>query len=156
MVELRAELAEVVVEVFIHAPAPGLRRKCPEKRVGMRRASCVAAGVELADFVFEPRLFSGKFAGIGDDQVGVGRIVAREWLFVRVDRLDEWADQAADQQARQNQAAGGQVERGGTMGEHLGDIHFAPLALSGGLKRVDAGQDFVDGFGLEEIFHRHR
>jgi len=43
----------------------------------------------------------------------------------------------------------GHVERGGTMRHHLRYVHFPPQPLRRRLQRVDARDDFVDGFWLK-------
>src|SRR5271165_2802184 len=88
-----AELAEVVVQVFVHAAAPGLRRKRTKEGMRMPCALPFPALMKLAQLEFQLFLLASKIAGIGDDQLFVGGVVLGERLLVGEDGPDEWADQ---------------------------------------------------------------
>jgi hypothetical protein len=150
---LGAELAQVVVEVFVHAAAPFLRREFSEKGMGMTGALGFSAFVKLADFGTELLLFALKIAGAGENEFFGGGTVLGEGFLVDEDGLDERSDKTADENAREIAFARGHVHRGGAVGQHLGNVHFAPLAGGGGLEFVDAGENFVDGLAIKEVFH---
>jgi len=139
--------------VLVHAATPFLRRELSEKGMGMTGALGFSAFVKLADLAAELLLFASEIAGIQEDEFLGRRAVSGKGFFVGEDGLDERSDEATDKNAREIAFAGGHVHRGGAVSKHLGDVHFAPLASGGGLQFVDAGEDFVGGVAIEEIFH---
>lgn len=65
---LYAELAEVVVEVFLHQDGPLLGGEGTEEGVGVGGAGVWAGGGESVDGQVEALLLRGEVAGVGDDE----------------------------------------------------------------------------------------
>ena len=139
--------------MFVGAATPVLGSEFAEEGMGMAGALDLAALEELPDLATELFPFAEKIPGVGADQFFGSWAVFREGLFVGIDGLEDGSEDAADESAGNVESAGGHVHCGRTMSEHLGDVHFAPLSGGGGLKFADAGEDFVDGFAFEEVFH---
>jgi hypothetical protein len=102
------------------------------------RALRFATFVKLPDASLESFLFSGKISLIRNHKMFVRGTILREWLVIRKQGPDEWPEYPAKEQPGQNQLPRSDVEGRGAMRHHLRDIHFAPLALSGGVQLVNA------------------
>lgn len=145
-----------MVEVFVHPRAPLVRRECAEEGMRVLRTLRFPALVKLPNANFELLLFSMKISRIGEYKFLVSGAVPGKRFFVAIDGPDERSDQPAQQDARPHQPAGSEIERRRTMGHHLGDVHFAPLALGCRLKLVDSRDHFANCIGLKQIFHADR
>ena len=139
--------------MLVGAAAPFLGSERAKERVRMASTFGFAALMELLDLGAEPLLFLEEITGIRANEFFGGGAVFGEGLFVGVDRLDERAEDAANEGAREIELTTGHVDGGRAMGEHLGDVHLSPLGGSVGLKFIDAGDDFVGGVAIEEVFH---
>ena len=128
-----AELAEVVIEVLVHAAAPLLRSERSEEGMGMAGAVPFPAVMKLTNLLAELFLFAGKVALTGDNQAFVSGAIARKGPFVGEEGLDERTEEPAQKNSWGIEAATGHVHCRGTMGHHLRYVHLAPLPLSGGL-----------------------
>jgi hypothetical protein len=141
---LGAELAEVVIQMFVHSAAPLLRTERAKERMGMAGTLRFPALMKPPNLCQKLFLFAKKIPLIGAHQLfGRGAIPAK-WLFVGIDGLDEWSQQPANEHSRHIEAASGHVHRRGTVRHHLRHVHLAPLPLGGGPQLVDPGDYLVD------------
>lgn len=62
----RPKLPQMVIEVFVHSAAPGLRSERAKKWMRMAGTLRFSALVKLPDFLLELSLFKEKVALIGD------------------------------------------------------------------------------------------
>jgi hypothetical protein len=136
---LGAELAQVVVQMLVGAATPLGWSEFAEEGMGMAGALDFATFEELLHLATKLFLFLEKIAEIGADQFFGGGAVFGEGLFVGIDGFKDGSEDAADESARNAEPAGGHIHAGRTVGEHLGDVHFAPLRGGGGVQSVDAG-----------------
>src|SRR5882672_11738523 len=93
--------------------------------------------VKLPDTSLELLLLFREISFIGDYKMLVGGAVPGKRLLVSKDWADEWPEYPAKQHPWQDHASGSDVKCGGTVRHHLCDLHFAPLALRGGLQLLD-------------------
>jgi hypothetical protein len=142
-----------MVEVFVHPRTPLVRRECAEEGMRVFCALRFPALVKLPNANFELLLFSMEISRIGDRKFLVSGAVSGKRFFVAVDRPDEWTDQPAQQYPRPHQPARGEIERRRTVRHHLGNVHFAPLALGCRLKLVDSRDHIANCVGLKQIIH---
>ena len=138
----RAELPQVMIQVFVHSATPVLWSECAEK--GMRVPSTLRfpALVKLPHFSLVLLPLARKVALIRDYELWIRGTALREWLLVRIDRSEEQPEHSPDEYAWRVEPAGRHVERRGAVRHHLRHVHFSPLALRGWLQRVDPGDDF--------------
>ena len=76
--QLDTELPQMVIEVFVHSSAPGLRRQRTEERVGMPRASGFSAFGELPDLHYHGVVDASAKSSL--DRGQVGSVAVRSWL----------------------------------------------------------------------------
>jgi hypothetical protein len=136
---LGAELTQVVVQMLVAAATPLGWSEFAEEGMGMAGALDFATFKELLHLGTKLFPFAEEIAVIGADQFFSRGAVFGERLFVGIDGFKDGSQKAADESARNGEPAGGHIHTGRTVGEHLGNVHFAPLGDGSGVQSVDAG-----------------
>jgi len=88
-----------------------------------------------------------------DDLVDGGRIFAHRLVVAQGERLDDGAEDSADEFARWVEASERHFDAGGAVRHRLCGSHGAPLAGAVGPQRFEPRFDFVCYCGIEQIFH---
>jgi len=143
-----------MVEVFVHEDGPLVGCEAAEEAVGMGGAAGGTGRDKAVEERSEASLFGGELARVSDDERGRGGGVAAQGFVVAHDLgADEAADNAAEEEPFGLRVSASPAYGERTMGEGLGRVHFAPLALTVGTELGDAGLDLVDASRLIEILH---
>ena len=79
------ELPQMVIEVFVHAAAPGVWRQRTEEWVWMPCAGGLSALMEAPELLFELFPFASEILLAGHHQLFAGRAVPGERFLVGVD-----------------------------------------------------------------------
>jgi len=144
----------VVVQVLVHQDGPLFGREGSEEGVGMGGAGGGAGCGEAVDHAAQAGGFDFEIAIVLHDYLVDGEGVFAHGLVVAEDeRLDEGAEDAADEFSRWVEVSERHFEACGTVGHRLGSGHRAPLASSVRLQRCEARFDFVRCCGIEQVFH---
>ena len=136
-----AELPQMMVDVFVHQDGPLVGREPAEEAVRVRGASGRPGGCKPVDRGAQALTFFGQVAFVYNHQAFHSGGVPAHWLIIaQRQRLDDAADEPADQRSWRLPLTGRQLEGHGTVGHRLGDIHRAPLP---GALRSQAGHPLL-------------
>src|SRR5205823_4261665 len=147
---LRAELAEVVVDVLVHQLAPLLAAELSKEGVSLFAGRVFTPLREAVDEIREPRSLRRKIPLVGDDEGRVGRSVPAERLLAQDGGSDEGSENLAQELLLHRPVAGGRLQRARAVTEHLRRSHLSPLPRDVGLQVRDARQERLAVLGVEE------
>src|ERR1041385_2117304 len=93
----------MVIQVFVHSTAPGVRRQRTEERMWVPRASGFSPLVELPDLHFKLLPLSCEIFRLGYDELLARGAFLRERLFIVVDGFHNRTDDPANKDTRRVQ-----------------------------------------------------
>ena len=147
---LDGELAEVMVEMFVHQLGPLVGGHGAKEGVGMSGAALRATAREAVDQCAKALGFSGEVAFIGDDQcLGSGHVALQGGFVAKHPGAGDRPEDATDEHARSKAIADGPFHGGSAMGHGLGGSHGAPLAGAGWPETRDALLNLGGGGGVK-------
>ena len=151
---LDGELAEMMVEMFVHQLGPLVGGHGAKEGVGMSGAALRATAREAVDQCAKALGFCGEVAFIGDDQgFGSGHVALQGGFVAKHSGPGDRPEDAAEEHARRKAVANGPFHGGGAMCQGLGGRHGAPLAGAGWPETRDALLNLGGGGGIKQILH---
>ncbi len=152
--KLGSELAQVMVEVFVHQNGPLIGCEGAEEAVGIGGAGGWAGCDEAVDHVAEAGSFDFQVTIIlNDDCVDGGGVFAHRLVVAEDERLDDRAEEAADELPRRVEVAERHFDARGAVGERLCGRHATPCTRAVRLQGLEPRFDVVGYRGVEQMVH---
>jgi hypothetical protein len=151
---LYAELLEVVVDVFVHPHGPFVGGEVAEEGMGMKGAAYGTGGGEAVEKRAEDLPSAVQIPVVRDLETGDrGRVPPHGLALLKGFLLDGAANEAADEHSGRPTIAERQLHAYRAVRHRLAGGHLAPEARGVGAQFGETIFEFLNAFGLPEIFH---